>query len=129
MLFSEMTAAYAAGRVSFSPSDHWYRGELAFFDNYVLPLAKRLKDSGVYSNQYLKFAMKNRSEWESTGVAAVEMMQSKQEEVIEEGEIDDDDSIMEGASSRATAQKRESTLPPPPLLDESEAELTVADAV
>ena len=97
-LFQEMRAAHEAGR-GLDPAQHWYRGEMAFYDNYVIPLAMRLLESGVYSNQYLKFAKKNRAEWQATGEAVVETMKASGEEVVEEGELDDDDSILEGASN------------------------------
>jgi len=97
-LFVEMRLAYGSGR-ALDPSEHWYRGELAFYDHYVLPLAKRLEESGIYTNQYFKFALKNRSEWESTGIAVVEAMVTAQTETVEQEEFDDNDSILEGAST------------------------------
>jgi hypothetical protein len=41
----------------------WYEGELGFFDFYIIPLAKKLKDCGVFgvsSGEYLGYAMTNR---------------------------------------------------------------------
>lgn len=38
-------------------------GELGFFDNYVIPLAKKLKECGVFgvsSDEYLNYALENR---------------------------------------------------------------------
>ena len=99
-LFAEMQLAYGSGR-ALEPSVHWYRGELAFYDHYVLPLAKRLEESGIYSNQYSKLALKNRSEWESTGIAVVETMVAAKAEVMVKENFDDDDSILEGASTVA----------------------------
>ena len=97
-LFAEMRLAHESGR-GFDPTEHWYRGELAFYDNYVVPLAKRLEESGVYPNQYLKFALKNRSEWESTGAVVMETMKTVQADTIEEEDFADDDSILEGVST------------------------------
>lgn len=45
----------------------WYRGELGFFDNYIIPLAKKLKACnvfGVSSDECLNYALQNRQEWE-----------------------------------------------------------------
>jgi hypothetical protein len=101
-LFDEMRVAFESGRASFDPPKHWYRGELAFFDNYVIPLGKRLHQSRVYTDQYLKFAQKNRIEWESTGVIVVDEMRAKLDQNVadqDEDDIEDDDSIMEGASN------------------------------
>jgi 3'5'-cyclic nucleotide phosphodiesterase len=58
-LFSEMYTAYQDGRMATDPSTFWYKGELDFFDNYVIPLAKKLKDCqvfGVSSDEYLNYA-------------------------------------------------------------------------
>ena len=69
-LFKEMYAAYKAGRMGADPSQFWYQGELGFFDNYIIPLAKKLKECnvfGVSSDEYLNYAMLNRAEWEDRG--------------------------------------------------------------
>lgn len=48
-LFEEMVQAYREGRGSSkNPADNWYQGELAFFDTYIIPLAKKLGDCGVF---------------------------------------------------------------------------------
>ena len=47
-LFLEMLHAYNSGRALKHPKDFWYQGELGFFDFYVIPLAKKLKDCGVF---------------------------------------------------------------------------------
>jgi hypothetical protein len=69
-LFMEMSEAYRAGRMGADPSEFWYQGELGFFDNYVIPLAKKLKECnvfGVSSDEYLNYAVGNRAEWEERG--------------------------------------------------------------
>ena len=69
-LFQEMHAVYSSGRSDKDPSAGWYKGELWFFDNYVIPLAKKLKECqvfGVSSHEYLNYAMSNRREWELQG--------------------------------------------------------------
>lgn len=76
-LFFEMFKAYAAGRATTDPSENWYKGEIGFFDFYIIPLAKKLKECGVFgvsSDEYLAYAMKNREEWESRGQELVEEM-------------------------------------------------------
>ena len=47
-LFHEMYSAFQTGRWSKDPSAGWYQGEIGFFDNYIIPLAKKLKDCGVF---------------------------------------------------------------------------------
>jgi UDP-N-acetylenolpyruvoylglucosamine reductase len=69
-LLEEMYAAHRAGRMDADPTDFWYKGELSFFDNYVIPLAKKLKDCnvfGVSSDECLVYAEQNRAEWEVRG--------------------------------------------------------------
>lgn len=79
-LFEEHVDAFQCGRLEKDPSLGWYAGELSFFDNYVIPLAKKLKDCavfGVSSDEYLQFAEANRKEWESRGRDIVDEMQLK----------------------------------------------------
>jgi 3'5'-cyclic nucleotide phosphodiesterase len=76
-LFEEMYQAFTQGRSERNPADFWYQGELGFFDFYVIPLAKKLKDCGVFgvsSDEYLNYAMKNRQEWEEKGEEIVASM-------------------------------------------------------
>ena len=73
-LFEEMYEAYRTGRAETNPADFWYQGEIGFFDFYIIPLAKKLKDCGVFgvsSDEYLNYAMKNREEWEARGQEVV----------------------------------------------------------
>jgi hypothetical protein len=73
-LFEEMYEAYRTGRASTNPADFWYEGEIGFFDYYIIPLAKKLKDCGVFgicSDEYLNYALKNREEWELRGQEVV----------------------------------------------------------
>ena len=72
--------AFKAGRADKNPSDFWYEGELGFFDFYIIPLAKKLKECGVFgvsSDEYLDYAEKNRKEWLMHGKAIVDEMAAK----------------------------------------------------
>jgi 3'5'-cyclic nucleotide phosphodiesterase len=69
-LYQEMMLAYRAGRMAADPATFWYQGELGFFDNYIIPLAKKLKDCnvfGVSSDECLNYSTQNRHEWELRG--------------------------------------------------------------
>jgi len=71
-LFQECYRAYLDGRAPNDPSIGWYKGEIGFFDFYIIPLAKKLKDCGVFgksSDEYLTYATQNRQEWEARGEA------------------------------------------------------------
>jgi len=79
-LFAEMLAAFKCGRMEKSPADFWYEGEIGFFDNYIIPLAKKLKDCGVFgasSDEYLNYALENRREWEMKGKDVVKSLIDK----------------------------------------------------
>jgi class 3 adenylate cyclase/hemoglobin-like flavoprotein len=88
--FEENMKAFKSGRAEKDPSTYWYEGELGFFDFYIIPLAKKLKDCGVFgvaSDEYLDYATKNRKEWELHGQQAVmEMKEKYLPTVVEEDE-------------------------------------------
>eukprot|EP00980_Cylindrotheca_fusiformis_P013632 scaffold3508_cov113-Cylindrotheca_fusiformis.AAC.12 len=73
--FMECYGAYKGGRADSDPSEKWYRGEIGFFDFYVIPLAKKLDSCGVFgvsSDEYLNYAISNREEWVREGEAIVD---------------------------------------------------------
>jgi hypothetical protein len=43
----ECYQAYQSGHADIDPSAKWYKGELGFFDVYIIPLGKKRKDCGV----------------------------------------------------------------------------------
>ncbi|KAG7348838.1 adenylate/guanylate cyclase [Nitzschia inconspicua] len=75
--FMECYQAYLDGRADVNPAKTWYKGELGFFDFYIIPLAKKLKECGVFgvsSDEYLSYALQNRKEWEERGEGLVKEM-------------------------------------------------------
>jgi 3'5'-cyclic nucleotide phosphodiesterase len=69
-LLTELYDAYACGRTDKDPTLGWYEGELWFFDNYIIPLAQKLRECGVFGvscDEFLDYAMDNRLEWETKG--------------------------------------------------------------
>ncbi|GKY99150.1 hypothetical protein MPSEU_000870500 [Mayamaea pseudoterrestris] len=78
--FFECFRAWKEGRSAQDPSESWYKGEIGFFDFYIIPLAKKLKDCGVFgvsSDEYLNYAQRNRKEWEARGEEVVQEMIEK----------------------------------------------------
>jgi hypothetical protein len=73
-LLEEINIAYR-DRPSDDPAErwaveHWYEGELAFFDNHVIPLAKTMTTCGAFGtslDEYLTYALENREEWARKG--------------------------------------------------------------
>ena len=79
-MFHEMYLAYKQGRADKDPAEFWYKGELGFFDFYIIPLAKKLKNCGVFgvsSDEYLLYAQNNRKEWGEKGEEVVKQMVAK----------------------------------------------------
>lgn len=79
-LFIEMYSAFREGRSRKNPAEFWAKGEVGFFDFYIIPLAKKLKECGVFgvsSDEYLQYAVKNRNEWETKGQKVVDSMVEK----------------------------------------------------
>lgn len=69
-LFFEMYRAFLDGRTDKDPSESWFEGEIGFFDFYIIPLAKKLGDCGVFGlsgEECLTNARANRMEWEQKG--------------------------------------------------------------
>ena len=76
-LFLELYKAFMddRGNNTKDPSEGWYKGEMGFFDFYIIPLAKKLEECGVFgvsSDEYLNYALGNRREWEARGQEVVE---------------------------------------------------------
>ena len=72
-----MYLAYEMGRSPKDPSEGWYKGELWFFDNYVIPLSRKLEACGVFgvaSDECLFNALENRRMWAAHGEQVVEEM-------------------------------------------------------
>lgn len=64
----------------FLKKSSFFAGELGFFDNYIIPLAKKLKECkifGVSSDEYLNYALQNRAEWQERGEEIVEEMKEE----------------------------------------------------
>lgn len=69
--------AFTTKRGEFNPADKWYKGELDFFDFYIIPLAQKLKDCkvfGVSGDELLNYAQQNRQEWSLDGKKVVQTM-------------------------------------------------------
>lgn len=87
-LFEEMFVAFRSGRSTANPALNWYKGELWFFDNYIIPLAKKLETCGVFgvsSDEFLNYATENRKEWALKGEEIVAEMLQKIEKEASEG--------------------------------------------
>jgi class 3 adenylate cyclase len=77
-LFEERYVAYRRGVAGENPPwVGWYKGEIWFYDNYIIPLAQKLHGCGVFGvsyHEYLNYAQQNRLEWERKGEEVVESL-------------------------------------------------------
>merc|ERR1712084_65420 len=99
--FKECYEAYRQGRAESNPADSWYKGELGFYDFYIIPLSKKLRDCGVFgptSDENLNYATNNRAMWEKEGEAIVADMiiQVESDKLIEGDEGEEDESEVNG---------------------------------
>jgi hypothetical protein len=81
-LFQEMYQAYQAGRLLQDPSIFWYKSELLFFDEHVIPVAKQMTECDVFGDiiagdDYLSFALSNRQQWAAKGGNLVASMMAR----------------------------------------------------
>jgi hypothetical protein len=66
-------------------------GELWFFDNYFVPLAKKLKECGVFGtscDEFVDCALDNHQEWKERGKEIVLEMLAEEEAQEDLGEED-----------------------------------------
>jgi len=86
-LYAEMYRAYIEGRAENDPTPTWYKAEIGFFDFYIIPLARKLSECGVFgvsSDEYLNYAIMNRNEWEKKGRDVVAGYVKKHSSFIDE---------------------------------------------
>jgi 3'5'-cyclic nucleotide phosphodiesterase len=62
-LYEEMHEAYRSGRMAKDPAEFWYQGELVFFDNYIIPLARKLRECNVFGVSSGKGFVMSRLFW------------------------------------------------------------------
>lgn len=85
LFFMENLLAYREGRADKDPAEYWYKGEIGFFDFYIIPLAHKLKECGVFGvscDEYLQYAQNNRKEWVSRGEEVVAEMVEKYKDLL-----------------------------------------------
>ena len=69
-LYFEQMATFETGRMNSDPSSNWFDNQIKFLDSYVIPLARRMDDMGVFGElgqQFAAFALENRRQWIEEG--------------------------------------------------------------
>jgi hypothetical protein len=71
-LFLELRKAYVDGRGD-SPQNGWFRNQIGFLDAYLLPLARKLDDAGVFGDTkgavFAENVEENRERWTREGMS------------------------------------------------------------
>jgi hypothetical protein len=71
-LYLELRKAHAMGRGA-DPTDGWYNNQIGFLEAYLLPLARRLDDTGVFGAErggiFAKTVLVNRDRWGVEGAS------------------------------------------------------------
>ena len=89
-LYHEMYAAFLEGRSPSDPSEKWVNGEIWFFDNHVIPLAARLKESGAFGasgDVLLMNAKRNKEAWQRRGEDVFKAIQKEVFQKLNVGEV------------------------------------------
>ena len=75
-----MHKAYKEGRADTDPAEFWFKGEIGFFEFYIIPLAHKIIECGLFGNageELLENAEKNKQEWLINGQEIVADMVAK----------------------------------------------------
>ena len=78
--FLEMYGAFVKGRLSQDPSVYWYKSEMMFLEQHVIPLCQKMEETGVFgasAKEALAFAISNRDQWSAKGGNMVASMMAK----------------------------------------------------
>ena len=71
-LFLELRRAYVQGRGE-SPQNGWFRNQIGFLEAYLLPLARKLDDTGVFGDKrgaiFADIVEENRERWTREGMS------------------------------------------------------------
>lgn len=83
-LFLELRKAYVQGRGG-NPEYRWFENQIGFLESYLLPLARRLEDTGVFGDVGSKFTTiveANRDAWLAEGQEVTEAIIQMGEETF-----------------------------------------------
>jgi len=104
-LYKELSKGFREDRGAVDPRDGWYKGEIGFFDFYIIPLAKKLKECGVFgsaASEYLDYALENRRRWEEEGVDIARIMVAKNDALVAEQKKEAEKEAQEAAKAKTT---------------------------
>lgn len=98
-LYDELLCSYLQGRGD-NPATNWYRGQISFFDGYIIPLAKKLYQCGIFlrnGDDFLMCVQNNRQRWLLEGEAITKLIINTRS-CKREASMDSDDDSCTGIS-------------------------------
>jgi hypothetical protein len=88
-LFMELRKAYVHGR-GMDPTDGWYKNQIGFLEAYLLPLARRLDDTGAFGDEqgamFADIIHDNKDRWRRDGMSLTANIIKTGNEVFPEDE-------------------------------------------
>lgn len=82
-LFMEVKSAFENGR-GYDPEPGWYENQIGFLESYLIPMARRLHDTGVFGTQigpiFEQIVMFNLERWITDGMEVTEAVIRKWQE-------------------------------------------------
>ena len=85
--FQEMYKAFEEGRSEMDPSFYWYKSELMFLEEQIIPHCQKMQAAGVFgasADECLAFAITNRDQWSAKGVNLISTMKDRYHGKLEE---------------------------------------------
>ncbi len=87
-LYDELRHSYLQS-MGDDPTPNWFRGQISFFDGYIIPLAKKLRQCGVFGKaggMFLSCVLENRQRWIAEGERVTKMFINTRSFTIEKDE-------------------------------------------
>jgi hypothetical protein len=92
-LFLELRRAYVQGRGD-NPQNGWFSNQIGFLEAYLLPLARRLDDTGVFGDtigaRFAQIVEENRDRWMREGMSLTARVIVEGERQYPEDDTDDE---------------------------------------
>lgn len=74
-LYMELRRAYVTKRSTADPRNRWYENQIGFLESYLLPLAERLEETGVFGEvgmNFIEIVKNNRDQWLTEGLSVTD---------------------------------------------------------
>lgn len=99
-LFLELRRAYVQGRGE-DPQNGWFSNQIGFLEGYLLPVARRLDDTGVFGDtigaMFAQGVEDNRDRWMREGMSLTASVIMKGDQIYPEEDSEDEEySVSEG---------------------------------